>query len=100
MRQFLKNGVMNRSDLVFAVNYLKAKRNWAFTSVTPGTADGSQHFEGLDFLLQRVGRTWKVTVVMGLNGEEDWMKYDKAGSVRKYWTSTFPEAPPEIFPAK
>jgi hypothetical protein len=93
LRAYLK-----RQDLVFVVPRLQMKNGWAFASVAPETKDGKQHLEGLDVLWKGQGDTWSVKRVMGLNGEDDWAKYDAAGSVRKFWVKQYPQAPPAIFP--
>jgi hypothetical protein len=91
---------LKRPDLIFLVPDLRMKDGWAFASVSPQTKDGKTNLEGLDVLWAGSGSSWSVKRVMGLNGEDDWMQYDSAGGLAKFWTGKYPAAPPQIFPGK
>jgi hypothetical protein len=77
---------------VFVVQSLKVDNGWAWTSVNPQSADGSQHFEPESALLQKSGDHWQV--VDQPCGEGDCDPQKEVARIR----AAHPQAPGDIFP--
>jgi hypothetical protein len=75
--------------VVFVVNYLKVRRGWAYTTVTPQSPDGSQNYETESGLLRKINGRWKVLDQAAGGGDE---------SDVKRMRMKYPAAPPDIFP--
>ena len=78
----------NYKGVVFVVNHMKAKGNWAFMRVTPQSPDGKNRYESEEGLLQKVRGRWKVVERVG--GE---IECDLACLKRKH-----PAMPRDIYP--
>jgi len=77
---------------VFVVLSLKVENGWAWTSVNPQSADGSQHFEPESALLEKVGGHWQV--LDQPCGEGDCDPQKELARIR----AAHPQAPADIFP--
>ena len=75
--------------VVFVVNYLKVRRGWAYTTVTPQSPDGSQNYETESGLLRKRNGQWKVLDRVAGNGDQ---------SDFKTMRTKYPAAPSGIFP--
>jgi hypothetical protein len=47
-------------EMVFVVDYIKAKGNWAWVHTFPQSKDGKNHYEDISALLNRQNGNWKV----------------------------------------
>jgi hypothetical protein len=77
---------------VFVVLSLKVENGWAWTSVSPQSADGSQHFEPESALLEKVGGRWQV--LDQPCGEGDCDPQKEVARIQ----AAHPQAPADIFP--
>lgn len=96
LRQMLN---ASEKDIVFVVDYLKVKDDWAWVQPNPQSPDGKTHLEPAWSLLRKQGGQWKVVYVRPCCGDcaED---PDCADDKRLYkkLKREFPDAPGEIFP--
>lgn len=86
---------------VFLVRHMKVSQGWAWVEADPRSADGSQHYEPLECLLQKTPQKWEIRECRPCCGdcEDDPDCRDKERYYRKL-RSKFPKAPRGIFPER
>lgn len=86
-------------DVVFVVQFLKAKGAWAYAHVLPQSKDGKNVYEDVSVLLNREKGAWKIKEIRPCCGEcED---DPDCSDDRRYFTKLrgrFPSVPIDIFP--
>lgn len=87
-------------DVVFVVQFLKAKRVWAYAHVLPQSKDGKNVYEDVSVLLNREKGAWKIKETRPCCGEcaDD----PDCADDRRYFTKLrgrFPSVPIDIFPS-
>lgn len=100
--EVLRSEVKKWSDLdvVFVVQFLKAKGNWAYAHVLPRSKDGKNRYEDVSALLMRENGTWKVKETRPCCG--DCADDPDCADDRRYFEKLrkkFPTAATDIFPS-
>ncbi len=86
---------------VFLVRHMKVSQGWAWVETGPRSADGTQHYEPLECLLQKTPHKWEIRECRPCCGDcaDDPDCSDKKRYYRKL-RSKFPKAPGAIFPER
>ncbi|WP_051284428.1 hypothetical protein [Desulforegula conservatrix] len=98
----LRSGVKSWSglDVVFVVQFLKAKGSWAYAHVQPQSKDGKSKYEDVSALLSHEKGGWEILETRPCCGEcED---DPDCADDRRYFNKLrkkFPSAPTDIFPS-